>query len=173
MPPVASSSLPSTFSLTKGPVVSKSNVYVSRTRSGSRVYRVSRLASSCLSPSWSSSSSSSLSSSSAAIASSLRAGDREANRKGVHHCRRLRPGWHEVRVLADEKNPANDGEERGGRRKDRPEGAARDGTARCVSHSAALSRPVFTEVNERTCAPTWIEYRGARFEKGSQVKRMR
>lgn len=79
--------------------------------------------------------------------SSFRAGDREANRKGVHHCRRLRPGRHAVRALADEKNPADDEEERRGQRKDQPEEAARDGTARCASHSTALSRPVFTEVN--------------------------
>jgi len=56
-----------------------------------------------------------------------RPGDREANREDVHHCHRLRErererdeggggrrGWREGgrRALADEKNPAGDGEEK-------------------------------------------------------------
>lgn len=113
-------------------------------------YHVSHLASSYLSSSSSSSwsSSSSSSSSSAAIASSSRAGDREANRKGVHHCRRLR-SWttRSARPRRWEKSRGRRRRKERTKREDQPEGAARDGTARCASHSEALFRPVFTEVN--------------------------
>lgn len=81
---------------------------------------------------------------------SLRVGDREANRKGVHHCRRLRSGRQHA-VLADEKNrtrtrerKGHEGELRGDR--GRNEGKGGD-PARCASHSAILFRLVFTEVN--------------------------
>lgn len=137
-------SLPLPLTDQSWPIVSMSNVYVSRTQSGSHG------TASPISP-------------------------RPACRRRDHHLllRRLRPpsrrlsapviekqtarafitvvghdrGDTQCAPLLKEKNPANDEEERRGQRKDRPEKAARDGTARCASHSAALSRPVFTDVN--------------------------
>lgn len=88
--------------------------------------------------------------------SSFHAGDREANRKGVHHCRRPRSGRHAVRALADEKNPR----ERRGREErtakgPRPEGGgARRHREMRLAFRGLVPPGVYRGKRERTCAPT-------------------
>lgn len=156
--PLFSTDLPHPASRREGPVVSTSDMYTSRAHNlvsvvpHSRpsyvvlvvvvIFLVVRLA---------------------AIASSFRAGDREANRKGVHHCRRLRPGRQQNAVLlADEKNPTRTRERRREERKgNAKENSLRSGKKRregrwsremCLAFRDLVPPGVYTSINASTRA---------------------